>query len=122
MPLLRKFHGRRPTSRKKAKPFSLLGLPAGGFTFKKKLKTTVKIAMVASGLTSDHVHPSTERLYLERSSRNVRLAIRSREAESSARELIGLPPSDLAPDAPALGPGAPAGGRDGVLRGRAPNR
>src|SRR5437660_8208942 len=84
MPLDRKFHGSMPHSRKNAKLCSPLGSPVGGFTFRKKLKTIVKITIEASGFSKDHVQPSTERLYLPRSSRRVRFIISSREDTSSA--------------------------------------
>src|SRR5436309_15181037 len=84
MPLERKFQGSIPHSRKKAKFLSPLGLPVSGFTFKKKLNTIVKITIDASGFSNDHVHPRTDRLYLPRSSRKVRLSISSREERSSA--------------------------------------
>ena len=51
---------------------------------RKKLKTMVKMTIDASGFNSDHVQPSTERLYLPRSSRSVRFTISSREDTSSA--------------------------------------
>ena len=84
IPLFKKFHGSMPQRRKKAKLCRPLGSPTGGLTFKKKLKTIVKMTIEASGLRSDHVQPSTERLYLPRSSRSVRFTISSREDTSSA--------------------------------------
>src|SRR6266567_3547222 len=90
MPLDKKFHGSMPHSRKKAKLCRPLGLPTGGFTFKKKLKTIVKMSIDASGFNNDQVQPSTERLYLPRSSRSVRFIISSREDTSSAAFTHGI--------------------------------
>src|SRR3954447_21733523 len=64
--------------------FMPLGRPVGAWIFMKYLKTKVKMNMVASGLSSDHAQPSTERLYFERSSRSVRLTKSSRELRYSA--------------------------------------
>src|SRR5436305_13285998 len=84
IPLDRKFHGSSPHNRKKAKLWSPLGSPVGGFTFRKKLKTIVKMIIDASGFSSDHVQPRTDRLYFPRSSRSVRFKVSSREDTSSA--------------------------------------
>ncbi len=88
--LARKFHGSSPHSSHSANTFSPLGSPASGFALRKNPKTTEKIAMVASGFTSDQVQPSAERLYLPRSSRSVRLASSSRVETSSASAVTAL--------------------------------
>src|SRR3954465_13755942 len=64
--------------------FMPLGRPVGAWIFMKYLKTKVKMSIVASGFSSDHAHPSTDRLYFERSSRSVRLTKSSRELRYSA--------------------------------------
>src|SRR5437879_5289378 len=83
MPLARKVQGSRPHSRKKAKNFIPLGSPRGTGTFRKSRNTTEKINIVANGLSNDHDQPSTDRLYLPRSSRRVRFTIRSRDVAIS---------------------------------------
>src|SRR5205807_9583683 len=88
IPLGRKFHGSSAQSRKKANTFTPLGSPRGTGTFRKNLNTTVKITMVASGFSNDHVQPRTERLYFPRSSRNVRFVIRSRVVASSEMRVM----------------------------------
>ena len=47
-------------------------------SFRNTAKMIVKITIVDSGLSSDQVHPSTDRLYFPRSSRSVRLRVSSR--------------------------------------------
>src|SRR5436305_417058 len=92
-PVCRKLNGSRPHKRYNAKICMPLGLPVGACTFRKNRKTTVKISMVDSGFSSDQAQPSTERLYLVRSSRSVRLLKSSREDAYSAMLVIEVLPA-----------------------------
>ena len=80
----KKLNGSTPHKSHRAKTWMPLGTPAGLGTFSTKRKTTVKITIVESGFSNDHAQPSTERLYLLRSSRSVRLLNSSRDATYSA--------------------------------------
>ena len=89
VPSAKKFHGNEPQSRNSAKEWSPLGCPVGGWILRKTAKMIEKITIVDSGLSSDQVQPSTERLYFPRSSRSVRLSVSSRACAYSWSLLIG---------------------------------
>src|SRR2546430_14454575 len=91
VPVAKKFHGSRPHSRNSAKEWSPLGWPVGGFTLRKTEKMMEKITIVDSGLRSDQVQPSMDRLYFPRSSRSVRFRVSSRACAYSWSLLIGGP-------------------------------
>ena len=69
------------------------GVPVGGSTLRNTAKMIEKITIVDSGLISDQVQPSTDRLYFPRSSRSVRLSVSSRACAYSWSLLIGGPRS-----------------------------
>jgi hypothetical protein len=58
----KKFHGISPHSRKSAKTWRPLGSPTGGWIRRRPPKTRLRMTTLDNGFSSDHVHPSTERL------------------------------------------------------------